>query len=134
MYSTLPIRVYYEDTDAGGVVFYANYLKFFERGRTEWLRQLGVNQIELASKENRIFVVKGLDIRYKRPARLDDLLSIRSKVVRVGKASIDFHQVAELDGEPLCESSIQICCVDAQSLKPAALPNHLKTLLNQLQD
>src|SRR5690554_6189436 len=133
-FSHLDIRVYYEDTDAGGVVFYANYLKFFERGRTEWLRQLGVNQIELASKENRIFVVKGLDIRYKRPARLDDLLSIRSKVVRVGKASIDFHQVAELDGEPLCESSIQICCVDAQSLKPAALPNHLKTLLNQLQD
>lgn len=134
MYSTLPIRVYYEDTDAGGVVFYANYLKFFERGRTEWLRQLGVNQTELASKENRIFVVKGLDIRYKRPARLDDLLSIHSKVTRVGKASIDFHQVAELNGEPLCESNIQICCVDARSLKPAALPNHLETLLNQLQD
>ncbi|QIM50198.1 tol-pal system-associated acyl-CoA thioesterase [Pusillimonas sp. DMV24BSW_D] len=134
VYSTLPIRVYYEDTDAGGVVFYANYLKFFERGRTEWLRQLGVNQTDLAAKENRIFVVKGLDIRYRKPARLDDLLSIRSKVTRVGKASIDFHQVAELNGEPLCESSIQICCVDAQSLRPAALPNPLKTLLNQLQD
>jgi len=134
VYSTLPIRVYYEDTDAGGVVFYANYLKFFERGRTEWLRQLGVNQTELATKENRIFVVKGLDIRYRKPARLDDLLSIHSKVTRVGKASIDFHQVAELNGEPLCESNIQICCVDARSLRPIALPNHLKTLLNQLQD
>lgn len=134
MYSTLPIRVYYEDTDAGGVVFYANYLKFFERGRTEWLRQLGVNQTELALKENRIFVVKGLDIRYKKPARLDDLLSIQSKVTRVGNASIDFHQVAQLESEPLCESNIQICCVDAQSLRPAALPKYLKTLLNQLQD
>jgi len=134
VYSTLPIRVYYEDTDAGGVVFYANYLKFFERGRTEWLRQLGVNQTELAAREDRIFVVKGLDIRYKRPARLDDLLSIQSKVTRVGHASIDFHQVATLNGEPLCESSIQICCVDARSLRPAALPDNLKTLLNQLQD
>lgn len=134
MYSTLLVRVYYEDTDAGGVVFYANYLKFFERGRTEWLRQLGVNQTDLAAQENRVFVVKDLDIRYKKPARLDDLLTIHSKVTRVGRASMTFYQYAETDGEPSCESNIQICCVDAQTLRPAALPIKLLTLLNQLQD
>lgn len=134
MYSTLAVRVYYEDTDAGGVVFYANYLKFFERGRTEWLRQLGVNQTDLARNERLIFVVRGLDIKYKKPARLDDMLTIHSQVTKVKNASIDFHQYAELDGERLCESSIQICCVDADTLRPAAMPDSLKSLLEKVQN
>ncbi|ROT43966.1 tol-pal system-associated acyl-CoA thioesterase [Pusillimonas sp. NJUB218] len=131
--STLAVRVYYEDTDAGGVVFYANYLKFFERGRTEWLRRLGVNQSELAVTEQRIFVVKQLDTRYIKPAKLDDLLTINSQITRVGRASIDFFQCAELDGQRLCEGNIQICCVDANTLRPAALPDELKTLLEKVQ-
>ncbi len=134
VYATLTVRVYYEDTDAGGVVFYANYLKFFERGRTEWLRRLGVNQSELALREQRIFVVKKLDTRYLKPARLDDLLTIHSQITRVGRASIDFYQYAEFDGQRLCEGNIQICCVDANTLRPAALPGELKTLLEKVQE
>lgn len=134
MHSTLAVRVYYEDTDAGGVVFYANYLKFFERGRTEWLRTLGVDQSDLALRERRIFVVKQLDTRYIKPARLDDLLTIHSEITRLGRASIDFFQYATLDGQRLCEGNIQICCVDAETLRPAALPHELKSLLEKVQE
>lgn len=132
--STLDIRVYYEDTDTAGVVFYANYLKFFERGRTEWLRRLGVNQSELARREHRMFVVKEADIRYRRPARLDDLVTVRSSITRLGRASIDFQQSAQLGGELLCESTIQICCVDTETFRPAALPQELRTLLEKVQN
>jgi acyl-CoA thioester hydrolase len=131
--STLDIRVYYEDTDTAGVVFYANYLKFFERGRTEWLRRLGVNQSELAKREHRMFVVKGADIQYYKPARLDDLITIRSDITRLGRASVDFNQWAKLGGELLCESSIQICCVDTLTFRPAALPQEVRTLLEKVQ-
>lgn len=131
--STLDIRVYYEDTDTAGVVFYANYLKFFERGRTEWLRRLGVNQSELTKREHRMFVVKGADIQYYKPARLDDLITIRSGITRLGRASVDFKQRAELGGELLCESSIQICCVDTLTFRPAALPQEIRTLLEKVQ-
>src|SRR3546814_1776714 len=99
--STLDIRVYYEDTDTGGVVFYANYLKFFERGRTEWLRRLGVNQSELAQREHRMFVVKQVEIQYRKPAKLDDLLTLRSTITHVGRASVSFKQFAEKQGELL---------------------------------
>lgn len=132
--STLDIRVYYEDTDTAGVVFYANYLKFFERGRTEWLRRLGVNQSELASRERRMFVVKEADIRYRKPARLDDLVTVHSSITRLGRASIDFQQSAQLGGELLCESTIQICCVDTETFRPAALPQELRTLLEKVQN
>lgn len=131
--SSLDIRVYYEDTDAGGVVFYANYLKFLERGRTEWLRRLGVGQTELAASEQRIFVVKKLDIQYLRPARLDDLVTVHSTLTRVGHASLDFFQTARLGAEALCESNVQVCCVDAATLKPAGLPPFLRTLLKKVQ-
>ena len=102
----LDVRVYYEDTDAGGVVFYANYLKFFERARSEWLRTLGFNQSDLARRLNRIFVVHSLDMRYVRPARLDDTLTIRSIITRVGRASVHFAQSAVRDGEMLAEGNI----------------------------
>jgi len=127
------IRVYYEDTDAGGVVFYANYLKFFERARTEWLRRLGVNQSDLAESQHRIFVVKSLEIQYRKPARLDALLTVRSRASRVGRASIGFEQFIELGGELLCESTIQVCCVDTTTFRPAALPPALRTLLEKVQ-
>ncbi|MDM9560377.1 MULTISPECIES: tol-pal system-associated acyl-CoA thioesterase [Bordetella] len=132
--STLPIRVYYEDTDAGGVVFYANYLKYMERARTEWLRELGVEQSALVAGEGRLFVVHSLDMSYRKPARLDDLLIIRSRVTRVGRASIDFAQRAERDGELLAQGNIQVCCVDAVHMRPAALPAVVRTKLESLQE
>lgn len=129
--SRLDIRVYYEDTDAGGVMYYANYLKFFERGRTEWLRRLGVDQSTLAEQELRLFVVKNVEIQYRKPARLDDLLVIHSTITRVGKASINFRQAAMRAGELLCESDIQVCCVDANTFRPAALSLELRNLLEK---
>ena len=130
----LPTRVYYEDTDAGGVVFYANYLKFFERGRTEWLRNLGVNQAKLAEEQGRIFVVVGTQVRYRSPARLDDLLEIKTGITKVGNSSCSFEQIAERNGEVLVESSIQICCVDTQSFKPAPIPADIRSLFLSVQD
>jgi acyl-CoA thioester hydrolase len=131
--STLDIRVYYEDTDAGGIVFYANYLKFMERGRTEWLRALGFDQSRLARESGHVFVVRELDMSYRKPARLDDTLTIRSRVTRVGRASIHFAQRAERSGELLADGNIQVCCVDANSLKPAELPSELRATLESIQ-
>ena len=132
--ATLTIRVYYEDTDAGGVVFYANYLKFLERARTEWLRELGVEQSALVAREGRLFVVHALDMAYRKPARLDDFLTIRSRVTRVGRASIHFAQRAERDGELLAHGNIQVCCVDAVHLRPTALPAIVRAKLESLQE
>jgi len=132
--STLDIRVYYEDTDAAGVVFYANYLKFFERGRTEWLRRLGVNQSELAAQHQRMFVVKRVQTHYIKPARFDDLLTIQSRITRLGRASIEFAQTATTQGETLCESTVEVVCVDTDSFRPAGLPSFLRTLLQKVQD
>lgn len=132
--SIFQVRVYYEDTDAGGVVFYANYLKFFERARTEWLRDLGVDQSRLALEEKRLFVVQGLEMAYRRPARLDDLLTIRSRVTRLGRASIHFAQVAERYGELLAEGQIQVCCVDSERMRPAGLPGFLRAKLEFTQE
>ena len=132
---TLAVRVYYEDTDAGGVVFYANYLKFMERGRTEWLRTLGVGQQSLSQEQRRGFVVTRLDMQYKSPARLDDLLEITSRVTRLGRASLHFVQSVKRNGELLASGNIEIGCIDVDSLKPAALPKdlylHLKVLIQE---
>ena len=131
----LAVRVYYEDTDAGGVVFFANYLKFMERGRTEWLRALGVSQQSLALKERRGFVVSRLDMQYKSPARLDDLLEITSQVTRLGRASLHFTQFVNRNGELLGSGNIEIGCIDVDSLKPAAIPpdlyRHLKASIQE---
>lgn len=127
----LDIRVYYEDTDAGGVVYYANYLKFFERARTEWLRRLGVDQSDLAAREHRLFVVKKVEIQYRKPAALDDLLTLHSTISRIGRASITFRQLAYRGEELLCESTIEVCCIDARTFRPAPLGAELKTLLEE---
>jgi len=128
------VRVYYEDTDTGGVVFYANYLKFFERARTEWLRSLGVAQSEMAVRLGRIFVVHSLDMQYLRPARLDDLLTIRSQITRIGRAALTFQQSAYRAGELLAQGSIQVCTVDATSFKPAQLPQEIRSKLTSNQE
>ncbi len=121
-----PLRVYYEDTDAGGIVFYANYLKFFERARTEWLRAAGIGQQSLSVTEQRMFVVKSTAMDYHAPAKLDDRLEITVTVEKLGLASVNFAQEAWLAGGDsprlLCSGSIRVGCVDTQSLRPAAIP------------
>ena len=126
------LRVYWEDTDAGGVVFYANYLKFFERARTEWLRQLGIGQQALREQTGAIFIVSETALRYLAPARLDDLLHITVTPLELGRASMQLRQQAWRHAPPgtpaptratlLCEGSIRIGCVDARSFRPCRFP------------
>ncbi|MCM0035678.1 MAG: tol-pal system-associated acyl-CoA thioesterase [Burkholderiaceae bacterium] len=125
----MDIRVYYEDTDMGGVVFYANYLKYMERGRTEWLRTLGVNQSALATTEQRGFMVVRVDVRYISPARLDDLLQIESEVTRLGRASLHFAQSVSRNGELIAQSNIQVCCVETVNMQVAAIPESVRIKL-----
>jgi acyl-CoA thioester hydrolase len=121
-----PVRVYYEDTDAGGVVFYANYLKFFERARTEWLRAKGVHQHELVQAENVVFVVKNSAIDYHAPARLDDELSITLVIERLGRASVQFLQQAwRVNGEApllLTTAHVTVVCVENTRFRPCPIP------------
>lgn len=116
------LRVYWEDTDAGGVVFYANYLKFFERARTEWLRALGHSQQRLREETGAIFVVSDTTLRYLLPARLDDLLGVTVDVREAGRASMVIAQQAWRGAELLAEGTIRIACVDATSLRPRRIP------------
>ena len=125
-----PVRVYYEDTDAGGVVFYANYLKFMERGRTEWLRARGVSQHRLARDSSIGFVVSRLDMQYKTAARLDDELVIETCVTQHGRASLHFAQRAVRDGTVLAEGRIRVGCVRLDSMKPCPLPAAILHLIN----
>ena len=127
--SHLKIRVYYEDTDAGGVVYYANYLKYLERARTEWLRNLGIDQTALASTEKRLFVVRNVEIQYRRPARLDDELTIHTHVEHWGRASIRFGQRAMRGDALLCQAVVTVCCVEATSFRPVDLGPTIRTLL-----
>ena len=117
-----PLRVYWEDTDAGGIVFYANYLKFFERARTEWLRSLGIEQQQLKLATGGMFVVAETAIRYKRPARLDDELIVTASLQQCGQASMTIFQQALLAETVLCEGTIRIGWVDAASMQPARIP------------
>jgi acyl-CoA thioester hydrolase len=115
--------VYWEDTDAGGVVFYANYLKFFERARTEWLRQHGIGQQALKDESGAMFVVTDTHVSYKRPARLDDLLDVTVAVTESGRASFTLCQQAWCQGALLAEGRIRIGCVDATTLRPRRIPD-----------
>ncbi len=128
---TFPIRVYWEDTDAGGIVFYANYLKFFERARTEWLRSLGIAQSQLREATGGMFVVAETAVRYLRPCRLDDRLQVTAALAEGGRASLVIAQQARLDpaGELLAEGTIRIGWVDAATLRPARIP---ETILDAL--
>ena len=121
-----PVRVYWEDTDAGGIVFYANYLKYFERARTEWLRSLGIEQSALRERTGGMFVVSDTQIRYRQPARLDDELLVTARPLETGRVSMTIQQQAFLkarnDHTLLCEGTIRIGWVDAQTYKPARIP------------
>ena len=128
----LPVRVYWEDTDAGGVVFYANYLKFFERARTEWLRHLGFSQEALRTQQRLMFVVADTALQYRAPARLDDLLHITALPEPAGRASLVVHQQAWRGDTLLTEGRIRIGCVDADTFRPRRMPDELiNTLTSQ---
>ncbi|MFC5475821.1 tol-pal system-associated acyl-CoA thioesterase [Paraherbaspirillum soli] len=124
-----PVRVYYEDTDAGGVVFYANYLKFFERARTEWLRAAGVEQRLLEETDGVIFVVKNTTVDYHAPARLDDELNLTVVVERVSRVSVEFIQQAWRLGDEtpklLATGHITVVCVNADGFRPQAIPKQV---------
>jgi len=135
-----PVRVYWEDTDAGGIVFYANYLKFFERSRTEWLRSCGIEQQSLKESSGCMFVVTDTTLRYHRPARLDDELTVTASMTQIGRASLTIKQQALLKSEHsgawpatlLCEGLIRIAWVHGTSLQPRRIPaSILDSLKNQ---
>lgn len=121
------VRIYYEDTDAGGVVFYANYLKFFERARTEWLRAAGIGQQVMTETHQVVFVVKNTSVEYHAPAKLDDELKLSVVVERFGRASVQFVQEAWRMGEEgpqlLSTGRIKVGCVDAATFRPTTIPD-----------
>ncbi len=124
-----PIRVYYEDTDAGGVVFYANYLKFFERARTEMLRASGYEQDQLMITESVIFVVRSVQVDYLSPARFNEQLHVSANVASAKKASLIFHQTITRHDDVLCTGIIRIACLDTNTMRPKAIPENLLELL-----
>jgi acyl-CoA thioester hydrolase len=121
----LPVRVYYEDTDAGGVVYHSNYLNFFERARTEMLRDLGFEQNELRAQLGIIFAVKNMQIDYLRPAKFDDLLAVSATISQTKKASLIFEQTIQRDEVTLCIANCKIACLNADKLTPTAIPDFL---------
>jgi acyl-CoA thioester hydrolase len=136
-----PVRVYYEDTDNGGVVYYANYLKFMERARTEWLRSLGLEQDRLINEQGIIFAVRSVQVDYLKPALFNQLLSVSAEIIETGKASLTFKQEVVVDknsiitgGESeavssdqvLCRGQIKIACLDTSSMRPCAIPDSIR--------
>lgn len=120
--STLPVRIYYEDTDAGGVVYYANYLKFFERGRTELLREFNIEQ-DILLEKNIAFVVKKMDVDYVKSALFNQLVTVKTEVISCRKASFRFKQeILHENGELLCQATTLIACINLQEMKPMAIP------------
>jgi len=127
-----PIRVYYEDTDCGGIVYHANYVKFFERGRTEFLREFGLSQQELM-KQNVAFVVSRMDINFKRAARLDDMLIVSTQITQVKHASFIFYQRIEDDNHKIyCEATVKIASVNPTEMKSQVIPSAILTEIKRV--
>ena len=126
------IRVYYEDTDSGGVVYHSNYLNFMERARTEWLRNLGINQYNLKLTDNMIFIVANLDIKYRKSALLDDELQINTRLESIKACSLLLQQEIYRDTELLTVCSIKVACVDATKFNLLKIPSHIKKLMEPL--
>ena len=122
-----PVRVYYEDTDSGGVVYYANYLKFMERARTEWLRVRGFEQDALLREQQLLFAVRTLSVDYHRPARFNDLLTVVSQIVDARGASFLFAQTIqrEVGAELLCSARVRVACIDAGTFRARRIPRQL---------
>ena len=120
----IPIRVYHEDVDGLGIVYYANYLRFMERARTEWLRALNLDQTELRRRHGIVLVVASANIRYHRPARFNDALQVSVRITRLGRVAVDLEQtVDDESGETLCSATVKIACVDQDTHRPCVLPN-----------
>ncbi|OOZ40150.1 tol-pal system-associated acyl-CoA thioesterase [Solemya pervernicosa gill symbiont] len=126
-----PVRIYYEDTDSGGVVYYANYLKFMERARTEWLRSLGFEQDRLIEEQGIIFAVRSVNADYLKPAHFNDALDVSAEIIEQGKASFSFEQIVSRDGVVLCKGEIKIACLKADTMRPCPIP---KIMLMEMQD
>jgi acyl-CoA thioester hydrolase len=128
-----PVRVYYEDTDTAGVVYYANYLKFMERARTEWLRSFGFEQDVLIRDEKLVFAVRSIAVDYRRPALFNDALEVTASIKQFGKASIDFEQSVirntQDQEELLASGKIKLACLDSESLRPKPLPSPIAEVL-----
>jgi len=125
------LKVYYEDTDAQGVVYYANYLKFFERARTEYLRAVGYEQMELMGA-GIIFVVRGVEMKLHKPARLDDNIIVRTQLEKLGKVSFDFKQTAFVEDTTIAEANIKCGSLDPNTFKPSSLPEYLHKGMKKL--
>ena len=125
-----PVRVYYEDTDTGGVVYYANYFKFMERARTEWFRSFGVMQDELSRTRGVLFAVRSARVDYLKPARLDEQLNVSIELGRCGPASIVFLQQVRREGEVLCRGEIKIACLKTADFSPTAIPEDIVSRIN----
>ncbi|MCA1788708.1 MAG: tol-pal system-associated acyl-CoA thioesterase [Thioalkalivibrio sp.] len=124
-----PVRVYFEDTDAGGVVYYANYLKFMERARTEWLRQRGFEQDRLRAEAGVLFVVRSVSLDLRRPARFNDILSVSCRLTALGRASVDVRQAVSRDAVDLATANVRLACVNAERFVPVAIPVPLRAAI-----
>ncbi len=129
----LTCRVYYEDTDAAGIVYYANYLKFAERARTEFMRCLGADHTELRNVDGLAFAVRRCTVDYLRPARLDDVIAVHTRVTHVGGASLSMDQTVRRDGEDITALDVRLVCIDADG-QPLRLPDRLRAALSQVCD
>lgn len=122
---SIPVRVYYEDTDAGGVVYYANYLRFMERARTEWLRSLGFEQEELSTEDGVVFAVRSASLEFLKAARFNEQLRVTAEIEKRGSASITFKQRILRDEELVCSAEIRVACIDRESFSPRPIPGKI---------
>jgi acyl-CoA thioester hydrolase len=125
----IPVRVYYQDTDAGGVVFHAQYLAFMERARTEFLNEAGIDIARFAERHGLLFMVHELTVKYHQPALLNDMLSVSAEVVKLGRASLVFRQRVERGVELLVEADVTLALVERSRMKPARIPEELEQAL-----
>ena len=128
-----PVRVYYEDTDCGGVVYHSNYLNFMERARTEWLRALGFEQPKLKTELGVIFVVHSMTLVFKSPAYFNDQLEIRARLLKVGHGSMEFIQSVTREDHILVEATVKLACVDTTNFKPVGIPEVIKQAMKKME-
>ncbi|MDZ4211869.1 MAG: tol-pal system-associated acyl-CoA thioesterase [Methylotenera sp.] len=129
-----PVRVYYEDTDAGGVVYHSNYLNFMERARTEWLRDLGFEQTTVKDELGVIIVIHSLSIAFKSPAKFNDMLVVNCALIRAGHSSMDIVQTITRDGVLLIDAQVKAVFVNAENFKPVAIPQAIKQAIMPIND
>ncbi len=129
-----PLRVYYEDTDHGGVVYHANYVKFMERARTEWLRALGFEQDRLKAEQGLLFAVREMQLKFFLPARFNDALAVSAEPVKFGRASLDFRQQVRRGEELLCEATVRLASLDSESFKPKMMSEALLRKMAEEQE